>query len=118
MTDMKEVRSAHVAAPTGPYSQATKSGSLVFTSGQGGSGDIRSATREALEKIKAIVEAAGGTLDSVARVMIFVADFSDYAAVNEVYGVFFSQPVKPARVCVQAVLPPGVVVEMDAVAVL
>jgi 2-iminobutanoate/2-iminopropanoate deaminase len=109
----------------GPYSQAVRAGQLLFMSGQvpldpaSGlivSGDITAQTRRTLDNIKAVLTAAGLSLANVVRTTIFLADMNDFAAVNEVYGQYFSQPF-PARVTVQvARLPKDARVEIDAIA--
>jgi 2-iminobutanoate/2-iminopropanoate deaminase len=109
----------------GPYSQAVRAGQLLFMSGQvpldpaSGlivSGDITAQTRRTLDNIKAVLAAAGLSFANVVRTTIFLADMNDFAAVNEVYGQYFSQPY-PARVTVQvARLPKDARVEIDAIA--
>ena len=109
----------------GPYSQAVKTGNLVFTSGQlpldpvSGelvTGDIKRAAQLCLENIKAILEAAGSSMDNVIKTTIFLKDMNDFAAVNEVYGAYFKEK-QPARSCVQvARLPKDADVEMEAIA--
>lgn len=108
----------------GPYSQAIGAGGFIYTSGQipasvSGDleiGDIKAATACCLENIKAILEAAGATMDQVVKATVFLTDMGDFADVNEVYATYFgSNP--PARSCVQvAALPRGVKVEIEAVA--
>ena len=112
----------------GPYSQAIKAQgeSFVFCSGQipldpetgsfVGEGDIRAQTRRVMDNLRAVLEAAGSSLDRVARTTIYLVDLGDFAAVNEVYGGYFKgEP--PARVTVQvAALPRGARVEIDAIA--
>jgi len=109
----------------GPYSQAIQAGSLLFVSGQipidpgtgeVRAGDIREQAQLVLNNLRAIVEEAGGTMSHVVKTTIFLADLSDFAAVNEVYAQFFDQP-PPARATVEvAALPKGVGVEIEAVA--
>lgn len=118
-----EVSSA--PAPIGPYSQAIKADGLIFVSGQLGldvktgalvGADAASQAKKAVEHIEAILEAAGSSLARVIKTTIFVTDLADFAAVNEVYGKFFTlEP--PARSTVQvAALPKGARVEIEAVA--
>lgn len=116
-------------APTaiGPYSQAVRSGNLLFISGQipidpatGNliSGDIATQTRRVFENIGAILQAAGASFDHVARTTVFLADMGDFAAMNEVYAGYFSSPA-PARSTVQAArLPKDARIEIDVIAVL
>ncbi len=110
----------------GPYSQGIATGQMIFTSGQlpidmrtGAleTADIAAAARYSLENVRAILEAAGATLEDVVKTTVFLTDLADFAAVNEVYASFFKgEP--PARSCVQvAALPKGAGVEIEAVAV-
>jgi 2-iminobutanoate/2-iminopropanoate deaminase len=112
--------------PIGPYSQAVKAGNLLFVSGQipvdpktGDvvKGGIREQTRQALENIKAVLEAAGYGLSDVAMAFVFLADLSLFGQFNEVYAEYFREK-PPARVTVQAAgLPRGVLVEIAVIAV-
>jgi 2-iminobutanoate/2-iminopropanoate deaminase len=111
----------------GPYSQAVRAGQLLFISGQipidpatGNlvGGDIASMTHRVFANIKAILAAAGASLDHVVRTTVFLADMNDFAAMNEVYATYFRQPA-PARSTVQAArLPKDARVEIDVIAVL
>ena len=91
--------------PVGPYSQAIVDGEFIFVSGQGpinpgtGSlelGDARSETKRVFENIKAILQAAGSSLDQVMKCNVYLRDINDFAAMNEVYATYFSAPF-PAR---------------------
>lgn len=114
-------------AAIGPYSQATRAGQHVFLSGQIPldpatgelvTGDIRAETRRVFDNLRAVCEAAGGSLDDVVRVGIYVTDLGDFAAVNEVMAGYFTAPF-PARSTIQvAGLPRGARVEVDAILVL
>lgn len=109
----------------GPYSQAIRAGSLLFVSGQvpidpetGNlvEGDITTQTRRVFDNIGAILKAAHGTFDQVVRTTVYLADMNDFAAMNEVYGTYFSAPA-PARATVQvARLPKDARVEIDVIA--
>jgi 2-iminobutanoate/2-iminopropanoate deaminase len=109
----------------GPYSQAIRAGSLLFVSGQipldpdtGAmvDGDIAAQTHRVFNNLKAILEAAGASLDHVVRTTVYLADMNDFAVVNEVYGTYFSSPA-PARATVQAArLPRDARVEIDVIA--
>jgi 2-iminobutanoate/2-iminopropanoate deaminase len=111
----------------GPYSQAIRSGNLLFASGQipidpatGAvvDGDISAQTRQVFANITGVLKAAGGSFDSVVKTTVFLADMNDFAAMNAVYGEFFSTPA-PARSTVQvARLPKDARVEIEIVAVL
>ncbi|MCF6147479.1 MAG: RidA family protein [Candidatus Kuenenia sp.] len=112
-------------AAIGPYSQAVKAGDLVFVSGQIPiipetseilQGDASAQTRQILENLKNILEAAGTSLDKVVKTTIFMKDLNDYAAVNDVYKEFF-QNEPPARAAVQVSrLPKDVAIEIEAIA--
>lgn len=108
----------------GPYSQGIIVGDFVYTSGQipinPATGvmesDIKLATKQSMENVKAILEAAGTSLENVVKTSIFLKDLNDFAAVNEVYGTYFTEN-PPARSCVQvAKLPKDAVIEIEAIA--
>ena len=109
----------------GPYSQAVKVGNLVFVSGQIPiipstgeiiQGDIKLQTKQVLENLKNILEAAGSSLDNVVKTTVFMSDLNDYVAINDVYKEFFLQK-HPARAAVQAArLPKDAGVEIEAIA--
>ncbi len=109
----------------GPYSQAIRTGSLLFVSGQipldpvTGSmieGDIAAQTRRVFANLQAILEAAGGSFENVVRTTVYLADMNDFATVNEIYGTYFTAPA-PARATVQAArLPKDARVEIDLIA--
>ena len=113
-------------AAIGPYSQAVRAGGTVYLSGQipldPASGelvqaDIATESRRVFDNLKAVCEAAGGSLDDVARIGIYLTDLSDFAAVNAVMADYFQAPY-PARSTIQvAGLPKGARVEVDAVLV-
>lgn len=110
----------------GPYSQGIKSGNMVFTSGQLGldpsTGEIvreniKAETKRSLENVKAVLEAAGASLNDVVKTTVFVKNMDDFAQVNEVYSEYFSEN-KPARSCVEvARLPKDGNVEIEAIAI-
>ena len=112
-------------AAAGPYSQAVRVGDLIFTAGQLGivpgtkgfaGPDIASQTRQALQNVKAILEAAGSCMDHVAKATVFLQDIREYSQMNEVYAEFFTED-PPGRSAVQvAALPLGARVEVEAVA--
>lgn len=109
----------------GPYSQAVKVGNMIFTSGQlpldpeNGkliSDDIKKAAQRSLLNLKAVLEAAGSSLDKVVKAVVFVKDLNDFAAINEVYAEFFTAN-QPARSCVQvSKLPMDALLEIELVA--
>ena len=112
-----------LAVPKPPYSPVVVSGDTVYTAGQIGNdpegnlveGGIAEQARRTLENVRTCLEAAGCTLDDVVKVNAYLADLGDFPAYNEVYVEFFSKPY-PARTSVQAGLPPGVLIEIEAVA--
>jgi len=112
-------------AAVGPYSQGVRVGDLVITAGQLGivpgtkefaGPDIESQTRQALENVKAVLEAAGSCLEHVAKTTVFLADIEEFSRMNGIYAEFFGQN-PPARSAVQvAALPLGGRVEIEAIA--
>lgn len=112
-------------AAIGPYSQAIEAGGFLFVSGQipidptTGSfvaGGIGEQTEQVLKNLRAVLEAAGSGLQNVVKTTVFLADMSDFAAMNEVYGKFFSDKA-PARATVAASgLPRDARVEIEVVA--
>lgn len=120
---MKIIYTAQAPEAIGPYSQAILSGNLVFTSGQIAINpqtgkvektDIDGQTIQVLENLKAVLEAAGCSLEKVVKTTCFLADMKDFARFNEIYSSYFTG--KPARSCVAAKeLPKGVLVEVEAI---
>ena len=120
----KPIHSDNAPAAIGTYSQAIQSGNLVFMSGQIPlvpatmeivEGDFAARARQVFENLKSVAEAAGGTLDQIVKVTIFLTDLDDFATVNAVMESFFSKPY-PARAAVGvASLPKGVDVEAEAI---
>jgi 2-iminobutanoate/2-iminopropanoate deaminase len=112
-----------VARPKAPYSPVVVDGDLVLTAGQvafdtGGDlvpGGIEKQTRQALENLRACLNAAGCELVDVLKVTAFLADLGDFQAYNAVYREFFEEPY-PARTTVGAALPEGILVEIEAIA--
>jgi len=123
----KEIIATDGAPPAlGPYSQAIKSGNLVFTAGQVGldpatgklvPGDVSAQAERALQNLGAVLEAAGSSLQNVVKATVFMQNMGDYAAVNAVYARYLgAQP--PARSAVAvAGLPAGALVEIEVIAV-
>ena len=124
-----KVSTADAPAAIGPYSQAVRIGSTVYTSGQvalepasgalinGGIGDQ---TERALQNLKAVLEAAGCSLADVVKSTVFLKDMNDFAAMNEVYARYLSAEggVEPARSTVQvARLPKDALVEIELIAI-
>ena len=111
--------------PIGPYSQAIIEGDFIFVAGQGCTnpetgelelGEARSETKRTFENVRAILEAAGSSLDEVVKCNVYLRDINDFAAMNDVYETFFSAPF-PARTTIQAgALPGGIAVEIECIA--
>lgn len=125
MTDLRKVQTLEAPAAIGPYSQAIIAGGFVFTAGQipldPGTGelvegDIDVQAERVLESLKAVLDAAGSSLTNVVKCTVFLADIGDFAAVNQMYARYFTEPY-PARSAVQvAALPKGARVEIEAIA--
>lgn len=122
---MKSIHTTNAPAAIGPYSQAIEVNGFVFASGQipidpstGNivEGGIKEQTRQALTNASKIMEEAGLTLANVIKTTVFMADMSDFAAMNEVYATFFKEPY-PARSAVAVkTLPKNVLVEVECIA--
>ncbi|MBR2882021.1 MAG: RidA family protein [Prevotella sp.] len=123
---MKAINTKNAPAAIGPYSQAIEVNGFVYTSGQlpidpatgefAGS-DVKSQAEQSLKNVKAILEEAGLTMKNVVKTTVFLADMADFAAMNEVYSTYFSEPY-PARSAVAVkTLPKGALVEIECVAV-
>ena len=121
------INTKNAPAAIGPYSQGLKVGNLIFTSGQIPidpktselvTEDIIKATKQSMENIKAILEAAGSDLSKVVKIVIYVKDLKDFSKINEVYGEYFTDN-KPARSCVEVSnLPKDALIEIEAIATL
>ncbi|HET7587556.1 MAG TPA: Rid family detoxifying hydrolase [Gammaproteobacteria bacterium] len=111
-------------AAIGPYSQAIRAGDTVYLSGQIGldpeTGELVAATveeqaRRVFDNLRAVAAAAGGGLDTVVKLTVYLADLADYPVVNEVMADYFNEPY-PARAAIAVVgLPKGAAVEVDAI---
>ncbi len=123
---MKQIiNTENAPAPIGPYNQAVKSGSLLFTSGQIPidpkigkvvEGGICEQAHQVLKNLQAVIEAAGAKLDDVIKTTVFLADMAEFPKLNRIYGEYFGEENAPARSTVQvAALPLGVRVEIEAV---
>src|SRR5215203_1621622 len=124
---MREIVSTDKApGAIGPYSQAIKTGGMLFCSGQIPidpatgefvSNDIGEQTDQVLKNLSAVLEAGGMSLGNVVKTTVFLADMGDFAAMNEVYGRYFDSN-KPARATVQAArLPRDAKVEIECIAI-
>lgn len=121
---MKVINTKNAPAAIGPYSQAVVSGGYVYTSGQipvnPSTGKIEAdtvaeQTRQVCENIKAVLGAAGSSIDKIIKTVCFLADIADFAEFNAVYEKYFI--LKPARSCVAVKdIPKGALVEIETVA--
>lgn len=121
---MEYVSTNNAPNAIGPYSQAVKVNGLLFTSGQIAinpatneveAKTIEEQTTQVCENLKAVVEAAGTTMDKTIKTVCFLADMNDFAKFNEIYGTYFTS--KPARSCVAVKdLPKGVLCEIELIA--
>jgi len=124
MSTLEPIQTAAAPAAIGPYSQAIKSGQMVFLSGQIPllpetmevvDGGIEAQTHQVFKNLIAVCAAAGGSLAQAAKLTIYLTDLGDFAAVNAIMAEYFSEPY-PARATIQvSALPKGVNVEIDAV---
>ena len=125
---MKKILSTNDAPQAiGPYSQGTEAGNFIFTSGQlpldpaTGAfvpGGIKEQTRQSLLNVRAIIEAAGLTMDNAMKVTVFLSDMNNFVEMNEVYGEFFTEGNYPSRSAVEvARLPKDSLIEIEAIAI-
>ena len=120
----KQISTEKAPAAIGPYSQAMQIGNLIYTSGQipidpktGNieASDIAGQTRQVMENLKAVLEAAGTSMDKAVKTLCFLTDMGNFAAFNEIYAEYFT--AKPARSCVAvSALPKAVLVEVEVIA--
>ena len=123
---MKAVSTTKAPGAIGPYSQAIIAGGMVYTSGQiaidpaTGSmveGGVVEQTEQVCKNVKALLEAAGTSIDKVVKTTCFLSDMADFAAFNEIYAKYFTS--KPARSCVAVkTLPKGALAEVDTICLL
>ncbi len=126
----KIIQTDQAPAPVGPYNQAVQAqGQLVFLSGQialdpttgalVGEGDVEAQTEQVMANLAAVLNAAGADWHHVVKTTVFLADMTDFAKVNAIYGRYFDDATAPARACVQAArLPKDVLIEIDCIAVI
>ncbi len=124
-TDTKRYDIADAPSPKGAYSQVVQAGDFLFVSGQGpinpannafSFGDVRHETKLVLENIKKVLEGCGASMADIVKCSVFLAEASDFAAMNEIYASFFAGSA-PARTTVQSTLvEPGMKVEIDCIA--
>ena len=127
MSDKKIIFTDKAPAPIGPYNQAVLVGNTLYTSGQIALDpttmelvldDIETETKQVMENMKAVLEAADMTFENVVKTTIFIMDMNDFARINTVYGSYFDEKTAPARETVQvAGLPKGVNVEISMTAI-
>jgi len=123
----KIITTPKAPAPIGPYNQAVLSGNTLYTSGQIAlhpetgvlvMDDIKTETKQVMENMKAVLEAADMTFEHVIKTSIFISDMHNFAQINEVYGTYFKDETAPARETVEvANLPKFVNVEISMIAV-
>jgi len=121
MSERTPIRSADAPAPSGPYSQAIRSGGFLFLAGQGPfqrdgakvDSSFEDQARQTFRNLEAVAAAAGASLADAVRVGVYLRDMSNFAAMNKVYLEFLREPM-PARTTIQSDLP-GFEIEVDAV---
>ncbi|MFD0993053.1 RidA family protein [Tenacibaculum geojense] len=123
----KIITTSKAPAPIGPYNQAVLSGNTLYTSGQIALhpqtgelvlGDISAETKQVMENMKAVLEAAEMTFENVIKTSIFISDMHNFSKINEVYATYFDEATAPARETVEvANLPKFVNVEISMIAV-
>lgn len=123
----KIITTTKAPAPIGPYNQAVLSGNTLYTSGQIALNpetgklvldDIKTETKQVMENLKAVLEAADMTFENVIKASIFISDMGEFVNINDVYGSYFNEATAPARETVQvACLPKNVNVEISVIAV-
>jgi len=122
------ISTPHAPAAIGPYVQGMNTGSFIMTSGQlpidpetgNMPEDVMLQTRQSLENVKAVVEAAGLKVANICKMTVFVKDLNDFVLVNEMYQDFFNknEAPYPARSCVEvARLPKDALIEIEAIAI-
>ncbi len=126
MTNKSIIQTEDAPKAIGTYSQAVKVGSTVYLSGQIPlvpetmemvGGDFSAQTRQVFDNLRAVCRAAGGDLNDIVKLNIFMTDLSNFATVNEIMATYFQEPF-PARAAIGvAALPKGAEIEMDAVMV-
>ena len=122
----KAISTKHAPGAIGPYSQGVKAGNTVYVSGQLGlvpetgefaGEDIEAQTRQSLTNIRNILEAEGYSMNDVVKTTVLLKDINDFAAMNGVYGTFFTEGSYPARSAFQVVcVPKGGLLEIEAIA--
>ncbi len=127
MTSVKQrhIQSAGAPAAIGPYSQAIVANGMVFCTGQVAidpetnklvGDDIETQTRRVLDNLSAVLEAAGSSIHNVVMTTVYLAHFSDFPQMNEIYHEYFAN-IKPARSTIEAGLPGKMLVQIDCIAI-
>lgn len=125
--ERKIIEAPEAGKPVGPYSQAVVAGGWVFVCGEKGvdpatgeivTGGIRAQTRQALSNVRAILDAAGSSLERVVRCVVYMADTDDFAAMNEEYAKFFPKDPPARSTVVVAGLPLGLQILIECTALL
>ncbi|WP_113928177.1 RidA family protein [Bacillus sp. P14.5] len=123
---MRSISTSKAPAAIGPYSQGIIVNNLFYSSGQipltaeGAmiEGSVEEQTHQVFKNLKAVLEEAGASLDTVVKATVFIKDMNDFGAINEVYGQYFDTH-KPARSCVEvARLPKDALVEIEVIALI
>ena len=125
---LQAVSTTNAPAAIGPYSQGiVVNGHLSFTAGQTGfvpatmqlaEGGVQGQTRQVLDNLKAVLEAAGSGMDRVVKTTVYLKDMGDFAAMNEIYATYFGSP-PPARTTIEAArLPKDALVEIECIALI
>lgn len=124
MSDRETIQTENAPAAIGPYSQAVRSGSLVFCSGQIPldpktmeivDGGVEAQARQVFDNLKAVATAAGSSLDQAIKLTIFLTDLGEFGKVNDVMAQYFTEPY-PARATIEvSALPKGAQVEVEAI---
>lgn len=122
---MKAISTKNAPAAIGPYSQAIETGGMIFASGQlpidpntGAfpEGGIKEQTRQSILNAKAILEEAGCSLSNVVKTTVLLSDIADFAAMNEVYASYFSEPFPARSAFAVRDLPKGALIEIEMIA--
>jgi len=121
MSKKKPIETSGAPAAAGPYSQGIRFGDLVFVAGQRPAdpisgeipADLAAQTRRVLDNVKAVLEAGGSSMDRVLKVSVYLTDLGDFAAMNEIYTEYFSEP-HPVRTTIGCALR-GIKIEVDAI---
>lgn len=122
---MKAISTKNAPAAIGPYSQAIETGGMIFASGQlpidpntGAfpEGGIKEQTHQSILNAKAILEEAGCSLSNVVKTTVLLSDIADFAAMNEVYASFFSEPFPARSAFAVRDLPKGALIEIEMIA--